>query len=81
MNDIHYKYIFVKSAEALITRFNPTIGCIRSWDHSDDKWGYPVIIYADDMGYGNLNCQNSNSKIPTPNLDLLASEGTRLKKY
>ena len=25
-----------------------------------------VIIYADDMGYGDLNCQNPNSKIPTP---------------
>lgn len=36
-----------------------------------------VIIYADDMGYGDLNCQNSNSKIPTPNLDKLASEGMR----
>jgi len=36
-----------------------------------------VIIYADDMGYGDLNCQNSKSKIPTPNLDQLASEGMR----
>ena len=36
-----------------------------------------VIIYADDMGYGDLACQNPNSKIPTPNLDKLASEGMR----
>ncbi|WP_299550338.1 arylsulfatase [Seonamhaeicola sp.] len=36
-----------------------------------------VIIYADDMGYGDLNCQNPNSKIPTPNLDRLANEGMR----
>ncbi|MDX2445010.1 MAG: arylsulfatase [Bacteroidales bacterium] len=36
-----------------------------------------IIIYADDMGYGDLNCQNPNSKIPTPNLDKLASEGMR----
>jgi arylsulfatase A-like enzyme len=36
-----------------------------------------VIIYADDMGYGDLNCQNENSKIPTPNLDKLTSEGMR----
>ncbi len=36
-----------------------------------------VIIYADDMGYGDLNIQNPNSKIPTPNLDQLASEGMR----
>ncbi len=31
-----------------------------------------VIIYADDMGYGDFNCQNPDSKIPTPNLDKLA---------
>ncbi|MEM9327775.1 MAG: arylsulfatase [Bacteroidota bacterium] len=36
-----------------------------------------VIIYADDMGYGDLACQNPNSKIPTPHLDQLASEGMR----
>jgi len=36
-----------------------------------------VIIYADDMGYGDLNIQNPGSKIPTPNLDKLASEGIR----
>lgn len=36
-----------------------------------------VIIYADDMGYGDLNIQNPDSKIPTPNLDQLASEGMR----
>ncbi len=36
-----------------------------------------VIIYADDMGYGDLNIQNPDSKIPTPFLDQLASEGIR----
>lgn len=36
-----------------------------------------VIIYADDMGFGDLNCQNPSSKIPTPYLDQLASEGMR----
>ncbi len=36
-----------------------------------------VILYADDMGYGDLAIQNPNSKIPTPNLDQLAREGMR----
>jgi len=36
-----------------------------------------IIIYADDMGYGDLNCLNPDSKIPTPNLDKLASKGMR----
>lgn len=36
-----------------------------------------VVILADDMGYGDLACQNPESKIPTPNLDRIASEGIR----
>jgi Sulfatase len=36
-----------------------------------------VILYADDMGFGDLGIQNSNSKIPTPYLDRLAREGMR----
>ncbi len=36
-----------------------------------------VILYADDMGYGDLGVQNPQSKIPTPHLDQLAREGTR----
>ena len=36
-----------------------------------------VILYADDMGWGDLGVQNPDSKIPTPNLDRLAAEGTR----
>jgi len=48
-----------------------------SENDEQDKLPNIVIIYADDMGYGDLNCQNPNSKIPTPNLDQLASEGMR----
>lgn len=36
-----------------------------------------VILYADDMGYGDLGVQNPESKIPTPHLDRLAAQGTR----
>lgn len=36
-----------------------------------------LIIYADDMGYGDLGIQNADSKIPTPNLDALARSGMR----
>jgi len=36
-----------------------------------------LILYADDLGYGDLGCYNTKSKIPTPNLDKLASEGMR----
>ena len=36
-----------------------------------------VILYADDMGYGDLAIQNPDSKIPTPHLDELARDGMR----
>jgi len=36
-----------------------------------------VLLYADDMGYGDLAIQNPESKIPTPHLDQLAREGVR----
>lgn len=36
-----------------------------------------VFILADDLGYGDVGCYNSESKIPTPNLDRLAIQGRR----
>lgn len=44
MQNTAYKNILLESATTLITRYKPTIGCIRSWDHSRDKWQCPVII-------------------------------------
>src|SRR5205807_5786748 len=36
-----------------------------------------IVILADDLGYGDLKCYNVDSKIPTPSLDRLASQGMR----
>ena len=36
-----------------------------------------LIILVDDLGYGDLGSYNPNSKIPTPHLDTLSSEGMR----
>ena len=44
---------------------------------SAEKQPNVLILYADDMGFGDLAIQNSGSKIPTPNLDQLAREGIR----
>jgi unsaturated chondroitin disaccharide hydrolase len=38
-----YKESIIQAARSLVTRFNPTIGCIKSWDHVK-QWQFPVII-------------------------------------
>lgn len=35
------------------------------------------FILADDLGYGDVRCYNTHAKVPTPNIDRLASEGMR----
>jgi rhamnogalacturonyl hydrolase YesR len=42
--DPAYREVIIQSAKTLATRFNPKVGCIRSWDHNSDKWQFPVII-------------------------------------
>ncbi|MEI7421664.1 MAG: glycoside hydrolase family 88 protein [Prolixibacteraceae bacterium] len=39
----NYNEILLTGAKSLATRFNPKIGCIKSWERPD-KWQYPVII-------------------------------------
>lgn len=38
-----YDEILMNSAKSLSTRFNPTVGCIQSWN-ANAKWKFPVII-------------------------------------
>lgn len=37
-----YKEVLHTAAHSLITRYNPIVGCTRSWDNN--KWSFPVII-------------------------------------
>ena len=34
-----------------------------------------ILVYVDDMGYGDASCLNPQSKFKTPHLDRLAREG------
>ncbi|WP_321288732.1 glycoside hydrolase family 88 protein [uncultured Sunxiuqinia sp.] len=43
-NSKRYRDILLDGAKTLSKRFNPKVGCIRSWDHHADRWDYPVII-------------------------------------
>lgn len=36
-----------------------------------------IVILADDLGYGDVGCNNPESKIATPNIDRIAAEGMR----
>lgn len=38
-----YKDVIIQSAKTLITRFNPVVGCLKSWDNRKE-WKFPVII-------------------------------------
>lgn len=43
------KDVMIEAAESLITRFNPFVGCLKSWDtnrgwQSEKGWEFPVII-------------------------------------
>ena len=42
-----YKDVLCDGAHSLATRFNPAVGCVRSWDPAPDHiaaWKFPVII-------------------------------------
>ena len=47
--DEKYKQVLIDAANSLITRFNPAVGCIQSWNvdrgwQAERGWQFPVII-------------------------------------
>ncbi len=42
--DERYRDILMTGATSLITRYNPTVKSIRSWDQTRGKWTFPVIV-------------------------------------
>jgi arylsulfatase A-like enzyme len=36
-----------------------------------------VYVLADDLGYGDVSCQNADDRVPTPHVDGLAAQGMR----
>jgi len=54
-------------------------GCGGMLRKADNSGRLPNIVFimADDMGYGDVRCYNSDSPIPTPNMDALAKQGMR----
>jgi len=70
---------FLKTAGFGVSTFLFPTGLGAGIQSAAEKCARPHVIFilADDMGYGDLACQNPESKISTPNLDRLAKEGIR----
>ena len=51
------------------------LGICHGLNAADPKRPNIIMILADDLGQGDLSCNNPDSKIPTPHLDRLAPEG------
>ena len=55
--------------------------CSQARATNENKQPNIVFILADDMGYGDLGCYNSESKISTPHIDQLAEQGCRFTHH
>ena len=53
------------------------VACLSPLPAAEPAKPNVVHILADDLGYGDVGCNNAASKIPTPNMDRLAKEGVR----
>lgn len=73
INDFVIRYFFKLSLDMLV--LFAMIGCRNATQETGE--GYPNIVYilTDDMGYGDIRALNGDSRIPTPNIDRLVSEG------
>ncbi len=60
-----------------LTSFTRTGSCLAADKKSVADSPNIVIVLADDLGFGDPGCYNHESKIPTPHIDRLASEGLR----
>lgn len=76
----------VKSVQHVIFQLLLLVGVVNAGSPTPGEsitrstFGQPpniVLILADDLGYGDVGCYNSESHIPTPNLDQRAREGMR----
>lgn len=68
----------ILSALALACILSPATGLAAEKSPAKSTLPNILVIYADDLGYGDTHVYNpERGKIPTPNIDKLASEGMR----
>jgi len=56
------------------------LGCTSGMDETVSAAPNIIIIYADDLGYGELGVYGQ-TKIETPNIDQLANEGMKFTQF
>lgn len=39
-----YRQVVIDASDALISRYDATVACIKSWDFGKERWTFPVII-------------------------------------
>ncbi|MEL7144920.1 MAG: glycoside hydrolase family 88 protein [Bacteroidota bacterium] len=44
VNQYQYRAVILRSATTLMTRYNPVVGCTKSWNFGGNRWDFPVII-------------------------------------
>ena len=67
-------FLFVASHSALIVGSEKTV---TTKTDNTNKLPNIIIIYADDLGFGDLSCYNDKCAYKTPRLDKMAREGIR----
>lgn len=68
---------FIKSTGALMA--GAALGSRLEWALAAENPLNIVLIFCDDMGYGDIG--NFGSEIPTPNIDSIAKEGVRFTHF
>lgn len=63
--------------ELCLDSFEITHSQARATEKTEQQGDQPniVVVFVDDLGYGDPQCYNPESKIPTPHIDQLAGQG------
>ena len=69
--------LIVRLLSFIIVLIVAVILVVKNLNHSKPDQRLPNIVFimADDMGYGDVEALNPDSKIPTPNMNRIAEEG------